>query len=220
MLKAVIFDMDGVIIDSEPIYFKVANEIFHELGIRVSEEEIHSYVGTTSKNMWSKIKQKHGLDCPVGDLIKMEIDNYIDYLLYKEDIKPIDKVTDFIEDLHKNNIKLALASSAARLSIKIIVKKFKLEDYFKIRISGEEIKNGKPAPDIFLHASDYLDAKPDECVVVEDSTNGVKAAKAAGMKCIGYKNINSGNQDLSSSDMVISNFSEISYIKLCELFKL
>ena len=84
-----------------------------------------------------------------------------------------------------------------------------LKKYFKICVSGNEVKNGKPAPDVFLHTANLLKVNPQECLVIEDSTNGVKAAKSAEMRCIGFQNFNSGNQDLSDADMIISTFSEL-----------
>lgn len=219
MIKAVIFDMDGVIIDSEPIHRKVEKRIFEELGIIVTDEEHNSYVGMTSKSMWSQIKKKHNCkkEFSVEELIELEVDTFIESLLSYENIGSITGVVEFIDELHRNGIKLALASSAVRRSIETVVNMFKLQKYFEIRTSGEDIKKGKPCPDIFLLTAKHLNINPNECVVVEDSRNGVKATKAAGMKCIGFKNSNSGDQDLSSADIVISSFSEINFNKIKHL---
>lgn len=221
MLKAVIFDMDGVIIDSEPIHKKVEKRIFKKLGVNISEEEHNSYIGMTSKGMWNEIKVRHNFQksFSVEELIEMEVKNYIELLQSSRNIDPINGVVEFIDELHKNHIKLAIASSAVRKSIETVVKMFELEKYFEIRISGEDIKKGKPAPDIFLMAARNLGVKPKDCIVVEDSKNGVYAAKEAGMKCIGFRNLNSGNQDLSFSDMIIRGFTDINYKKLHNLYK-
>ena len=80
--------------------------------------------------------------------------------------------------------------------------------YFDFIVSGEEVTNGKPMPDIFLKAADHFQSSPDNCFVIEDSSNGVTAAKAAGMKCIGFRNVNSGNQDISKADLIINSFSK------------
>lgn len=221
MLKAVIFDMDGVIIDSEPIHKDVEKKIFKRLGVTVTGEEHDSYVGVTSENMWNSIKQKHNLSESVSteELIEMEVKEYIGFLLQHEDIKPITGVVELINELYKNNMKVALASSSVKKSIETVVKMFKLQKYFEVRISGEDILNGKPWPDIFLETAKHLNVAPSECLVIEDSKNGVSAAKAAGMKCIGFKNINSGNQDLSGADLIIDNYADISYKKILELSK-
>lgn len=216
MLKAVIFDMDGVIIDSEPIHKEVEKKIFKKFGANISEEEHNSYIGMTSMGMWNEIKVRHNFkqSFSVEELIEMEVKNYIELIQSNRNIKPINGVVELIDELHKNHIKLAIASSAVRKSIETVVDMFALEKYFEIRISGEDIKNGKPAPDIFLMASRHLGVKPKDCIVVEDSKNGVYAAKEAGMKCIGFSNPNSGNQDLSSADMIIRGFTDINYTRL------
>lgn len=217
MFKAVLFDMDGVIIDSEPIHYKLEREFFGELGIRVGDLEHSSYVGATSRYMWSKIIQKHNLDYPLEELIEKERKNYIDYLTSQENVEPMRGVIKFIKELYGNGIKLALASSASRKTIEIVLDKFKLYRYIQTTISGDDIDNGKPAPDIFLYAAGMLGVRAYECLVIEDSKNGVQAAKAAGMKCVGYKNVSFSDQDLSCADMVIKSFNEISYDKLLSI---
>jgi beta-phosphoglucomutase family hydrolase len=218
MFGAVIFDMDGVIIDSEPIYFEAGDKLFRYLGLDVSEEEHHSYVGIRSKDMWSHIRNKYKIDLSTEELVEMEMNIYIDYLLSKKDEKPIPGVVELIEDLYKNNIDLALASSSSIKSIKIVLDMFNLEKFFKIIVNGYEVENGKPAPDIFVYAAKRLGVQPEGCIVIEDSKNGIEAAKSAGMKCVGFKNLNSGKQDLSSADMVIDSFSQLNYEKLRQIF--
>jgi beta-phosphoglucomutase family hydrolase len=218
MFRAVIFDMDGVIIDSEPIYFKAGNKLFQYLGLDVSEEEHHSYVGISSRDMWSRLRNKYKIDLSTEELVEMEMNMYIDYLLSRKDEKPIPGVVELIEDLYKNNRDLALASSSSIKSIKIVLDMFNLGKFFETIVSGYEVESGKPAPDIFLYAAKRLGVQPEDCVVIEDSENGIEAAKSAGMKCIGFKNLNSGKQDLSSADMVIDSFLEVNYKKLRYIF--
>lgn len=93
----------------------------------------------------------------------------------------------------------------------MILNKLEIIKYFDIIVSGDEVQNSKPSPDIFLLAAKLLCAMPNECLVIEDSENGVKAAKLAGMKCVGFKNPNSGNQDLTLSDTVVCSISEIDF---------
>ena len=95
---------------------------------------------------------------------------------------------------------------------------FNLGKFFKTIVSGYEVENGKPAPDIFLYAAKRLGVQPEDCIVIEDSENGIEAATSAGMKCIGFRNLNSGKQDLSSADMVMDSFSEVNYKKLRYIF--
>jgi len=219
MFKSIIFDMDGVIIDSEPIHFKVEKKLFKNLGLVISDEEHHSFVGTVSRETWLYIKDKYKLNQSIEELVEMERVSYMDCLLSQENIKPIPGVAELIEELRRNNVKLVVASSASIKNIETVLKMFNLERFFETKISGDEVNNGKPAPDIFLYAVKIIGAEPEECIVIEDSKNGVEAAKSAGMKCIGFENPNSGKQDLSSADIVINSFSEINYQKLRQIYE-
>jgi len=209
MIQTVIFDMDGVIIDSEPVYFKIDKEMFEELNIAVSFEEHSTYVGTSSQNMWDAIIKKHGIPGDPGKLMRKEYNLYMDYLVNANDLQPIDGVMELINGLHENNFKLILASSSRMEIIDIILKKFKLSDLFIAKVSGSELAHSKPHPEIFLRSAQLAGSEPKECIVIEDSKNGVVAAKAAGMKCIGFLNPSSGDQDLKSADMVIRSFKEL-----------
>ena len=209
MIQTVIFDMDGVIIDSEPVYFKIDKEMFEELNIAVSFEEHCTYVGTSSQNMWDAIIKKHGIPGDPGELMRKEYNLYMNYLVNANDLQPIDGVMELINGLHENNLKLILASSSPMEIIDIILKKFKLPDLFIAKVSGSELAHSKPHPEIFLKAAQFAGSEPKECIVIEDSKNGVAAAKAAGMKCIGFLNPSSGDQNLKDADMVIQSFKEL-----------
>ena len=209
MIQTVIFDMDGVIIDSEPVYFKIDKQMFEELNIDVSFEEHCSYVGTSSQNMWDTIIKKHGIADQPRELMRKEYNLYMDYLVNASDLQPIDGVLELINDLHKNNFRLILASSSRMETINIILDKFKLSDLFIAKISGSELVHSKPHPEIFLSAAQLIRSEAKDCVVIEDSKNGVAAAKAAGMKCIGFLNPSSGDQNLKSADLIIRSFDEV-----------
>ena len=209
MIQTVIFDMDGVIIDSEPVYFKIDKQMFEELNIDVSFEEHCSYVGTSSQNMWDTIIKKHGIANQPRELMRKEYNLYMDYLVNASDLQPIDGVLELINDLHKNNFRLILASSSRMETINIILKKFKLSDLFMAKISGSDLVHSKPHPEIFLSAARLMRSEAKDCVVIEDSKNGVAAAKAAGMKCIGFLNPSSGDQNLKSADLIIRSFDEV-----------
>jgi len=209
MIQTVIFDMDGVIIDSEPVYFKIDKQMFEELNIAVSFEEHCSYVGTSSQNMWNTIIMKHGIADQAEELIKKEYSLYLEHLANADDLKPIDGVVELINELYANNFKLVLASSSRMETIDLVLNKFNLAELFMAKVSGFELAHSKPHPEIFLKSAQLIKSKPAECIVIEDSKNGVTAAKAAGMKCIGFLNPSSGDQDLSTSDVVIRSFREL-----------
>lgn len=207
-MKAVIFDMDGVIIDSEPIHFEVDIETMKDFGCSISKEELNKYVGTTNEYMFNDIKNKYKLDKPVEEIINYKCE-LVKRKVIESDLAPIEGIIDLLINLKAKNIPAAIASSSPRDFIEVVVSKFQLEDYFSYILSGEEVENGKPAPDIYVETAKKLGIAPEECIVIEDSKNGVLAAKEAGMKCIGFKNINSGEQDLSMADYIVNSIIEI-----------
>ena len=209
MIQTVIFDMDGVIIDSESVYFKIDKQMFDELNIAVSFEEQCSYVGASSQNMWDSIISKHGITDHREVLMSKEYNLYMEHLANANDLQPIEGVRELINDLHEHNFKLVLASSSRMETIDIVLNKFRLSEFFTIKVSGSELAHSKPHPEIFQRAADLIKSEPKECIVIEDSKNGVTAAKAAGMKCIGFLNPSSGHQNLANADMVIRSFKEL-----------
>lgn len=210
MIKAVIFDMDGVIIDSEPIHLEFAMELFNKLGFNMSKEEYGKFVGTTSKYMWDTIKNKYNIKNTIEELIEMERNGFFDFLSSPDRvIEPIAYIPELLKALHENNYKIALASSSPIRLIEFIMESLKIGEYFDELVTGDFVKKSKPEPDVFLYAADKLGVLPEECVVIEDSHNGVLAAKNAGMKCIGFRNLNSGNQDISKADKIINSFNEL-----------
>lgn len=210
MEKCVIFDMDGVIINSEPIHKECERKIFETLGITVSEEDHNALVGATDETMWTKIGNLYNLPIKVSEAIQLKKSLYMEYLKKKTYIQPISYVPELIADLYKNGFALALASSSPHDQIEYILSGFELKHYFHSIVSGEEVMVGKPHPEIFLKAAKLVGVGSDSCVVIEDSYNGVMAAKSANMKCIGYKNPNSGNQDLCDADITVRSLKKIS----------
>lgn len=211
MIKAVIFDMDGVIIDSEPKHIKFEQELFRSLGAAVNEDEHLKFVGTTSQYMWASIKRNHKLEQTVDELVKLDRDKYFEFLINDDSLVSINGVNELVVRLKKENLKLAVASSSPIDVIEYVINKLGLIKYFDLIVTGDYVKRSKPNPDIFLYAAEKLSVKPNNCLVIEDSENGVNAAKNADMKCVGYKNLNSGNQNITRADMIIKNFNDFNY---------
>lgn len=212
MISAVIFDMDGVIIDSEPVFFQIEQEIFRDLGLELTREEHAKYVGRS--DLWKIIKNTYKLDFNIEEIHQTERTRYLEYLTSSFNDGPIDGVADLIESLHSEGKTLVLASSSSMENINLVLNKFDLSEYFISRVSGAELQTSKPHPEIFLKAAALAESPSQNCLVIEDSANGVRAAKAANMKCVGYRNPNSGNQDLSAADCVISSFGEFDFEKI------
>jgi HAD superfamily hydrolase (TIGR01509 family) len=202
----VIFDMDGVIIDSEPVHMNIEQQLYRELDLDISEEEHQAFVGTSTLEMWTSLVDKYNLDVSAGEISERKHERYMHWLESADRLPIIDGVRELIVHLHQSGKTLCLASSSSGQEIDCVLKNLRLETYFSFRISGADLPRSKPDPMIFLKAASLAQTPPDRCCVIEDSKNGVAAAKAAGMFCIGYQNPNSGNQDLSSADRVIDEF--------------
>lgn len=206
--KCVIFDMDGVIIDSEPIHLASEKEMFNLLNIDVSDEEHHSFVGASSETLWTTIKERKKLDYPVDTLVEMNRTMYLKNLKNRYILESVPNVPELILQLKEEGFLLAVASSSPISQVSYILDKLQLSPHFNTVLTGDQVSAGKPDPEIFLKASRTVGAKPSSCVVIEDSFNGVTAAKNASMKCIAFRNPNSGNQDLSKADCLINHFDE------------
>ena len=209
-MKAIIFDMDGVLVDSEIYHFQAEKLILEKIGISIVEEEIHSFVGLAMDKMWERIKNKYQLEKPVSTLVQEDTIFRVNYFKSVGKIPPIEGVEELIKAIKKQGLKTAVASSSHPDLIKTVLEASNLLQYFPVCLSGFNVKQGKPEPDIFLETAAKLNVKPENCVVIEDSYNGITAAKKAGMKCIGYQNPSSGNQDLSAADLIIKSFKQIS----------
>jgi HAD superfamily hydrolase (TIGR01509 family) len=203
-LIPVIFDMDGVLVDSEPLHQEVERKIFEELGLNIPEEQHFSFIGMAPLKVWSIIRDRYGLEENATTLKAREQGRKY-HLFRRREIPLIDGVEELLKILHAKGHSLALASSSPRRIIDLFTTKTNTKSYFEFLLCGEEVPNGKPEPDIFLEAARRLETSPSDCVVIEDSANGVRAAKAAGMRCIGFQNPHSGMQDLVMADLIVDH---------------
>ena len=217
MIKTVIFDMDGVIVDTEPVHHHAYNQHFEQLNIEVNAEMYASFTGNSTKNIFERLKIKFNLDQDVATLVETKRNLFNDAFDNKEDLYLLDGVEDLIKDLYDNGMQLVLASSSATVTINRVFNRFRLHKYFTHIVSGEDFPKSKPHPAIFLRAAELANTPVENCIVIEDSTNGIMAAKAAGIYCIGYDSFHSKLQDYSLADVVITDFKELSYGKIKNL---
>lgn len=207
-MKAVIFDMDGVIIDSEPMHTAVAVETMAHYGATVTATDMERFAGMTMRAIFSTLKEENHVAAPVEDIMARQEAGILRHVL-EDDDAPIDGIRQLLSALKEKRIPAAVASSSPLNLIQAVVTKFGIKDDFSHLVSGEEVSHGKPRPDVYLEAARRLGVAPADCLVIEDSKNGTIAAKSAGMTCIGFKNPNSGDQDLSRADVVVSALTDI-----------
>ncbi|OHD38055.1 MAG: phosphatase [Spirochaetes bacterium GWF1_31_7] len=210
--------MDGVLIDSEPLHFEVDQMVLRKLNINESKSYLERFVGYTNCAMWQIIQNEYSIEKTIDELIELQMTTKL-HFLEKSDYKAIDGIKELLEEIRLNKIPMGIASSSPRVFIEAVINKIGISQYFDNWISGEEVEKSKPEPDVFLKISELLGVNPDKCIVIEDSKSGTIAAKKAGMKCIGYKNINSGNQDLSIADLIIDRIPEINVHTMKELMR-
>ncbi|WP_281225346.1 HAD family hydrolase [Flavobacterium aquiphilum] len=211
MIQTVIFDMDGVIVDTELVHRYAYYKQFGELSIEVPEEIYTSFTGLSTRNTFQRLKDDFQLQQGVEDLILRKRSIFNDAFDNKEDLSLLEGVENLIKDFHKNGMQLIVASSASKETINRVFTRFDLHQYFSHIVSGEDFPQSKPHPAIFEHAASLSVAPKENCIVIEDSTNGVKAAKSAGIFCVGYNSLHSKDQDLSLADVVINHFDELNY---------
>lgn len=212
-MKAFIFDMDGVIIDSEPLHNKIVIDLIHDLNIIPDERYLDSLCGLTITHIFNNLKKDYNLNISVEDTVN----KYDRQLIERTSCMQLEAITGIPElllKLQKVSIPTAVASSSPMEFIKVIINNLNLNNYFQFLLSGDEVEHGKPAPDIYLTAAKRLDVLPSDCFVLEDSHNGATAAKRAGMTCIGFQNPNSGKQDLSIADVLVNTITQIDIDKL------
>lgn len=205
---AVVFDMDGVIVDSEPVHFdSTVRMMTDDFGIPFTEAENSEFLGSTDRHMWEVLRERHRLAPTVDDLIDRRKTIYLGLL--DGGLPWRDGIRDLIAELDRSNYRLAVASSALRHVIEYVIREGSLGRHFETVVSGEDAAHPKPAPDIYLEAARRLDLAPDRCVAIEDTNLGVRAAHTAGMHVIAFPNMTTRDADFSLADRVLENTTEI-----------
>jgi len=183
MIRGVLFDMDGVLVDSEEFICKAAIMMFKELGIRASSDDFRPYVGMGENKYLGEVAQKYGL--------KVEIEKIKErtYKIYEKIVKghlyPLPGAHEFIAKCRNKGLSLALATSADRIKMEVNLKEIGLSEMtFNSIITGLDIVKKKPFPEIYLKAAGSLGLKSADCLVVEDAVSGIKAGKDAGCRCL------------------------------------
>ena len=185
MIKALIFDMDGVIADTQKVHSKIESEMLARYGIYLSSEEItERFSGVRIADFFQELFDEHGITEDVIPLVVLKRQAIIDHVK-KHGAEPMPGIFTLVDLLIKNDIALALGTASSLELASEILGALKLQEKITTVASGHEASNGKPEPDIFLLAAERLGVEPKDCLVIEDARAGMVAAKAAGMGCIG-----------------------------------
>lgn len=213
-MEAFIFDMDGVIIDSEPLHSRVKMETFAHFGLPFDEGDLAQYMGRTSVDIFSDVlKKEHRTDVSVQEIVNYKHAHYLE-LAVGGALEAIPGSLELIARLRAAGVPLALATSSWRRVVDAILVQFDLTEAFASVISGSELPKSKPDPAIYRLSAEALDVSPCDCVVLEDTAAGVAAAKGAGVYCIGFRSPHSGVQDLSRADEIVDDLATIDVAKL------
>ncbi len=207
MIRAIVFDMDGVLVDSELLHLRALKITFAVMGVVLTEAACRQNMGRSTRDFLKTIIGDHGLEVSLDSV-------YIDHKrrllqLYRNHVKPMEGATDLISMCQRAGIKLALASSSDKELIDVVLSKFSWQSIFKVVVSGEDVEKPKPHPAIFVKSADMLGFHPSECLAIEDSSAGVQSALAAGMICVGFKSPHSPYQDFRGADLILDDLSEL-----------
>ncbi len=211
MLKAVLFDMDGVIVDTEPLHREAYYALFEEMEIPITDALYESFTGQATLAICKTLVAEYQLSVAPETLVAIKRKHFKRLFDTGDQLQLLDGVLELIQDYHRNGLTLILASSASMPNIDRIFQRFDLDRYFTAKFSGADLQASKPHPEIFLKAAAASGHPKEHCMVIEDSTNGIRAAKAAGIYCVAYRSPHSVNQDYALADRVIQDFSEIGF---------
>ena len=217
-LKAVLFDMDGVIVDTEPLHRKAYFKMFDDLEIEVPEELYTTFTGSSTKKVCTTLIEKFGLQYSHEELAAIKRSYFKHYFDTDNDFELLPGVKKLIENYFENGLKLILASSAHMNTINWVFAKFELEKYFLGKISGADLQESKPHPEIFITAAEMAGEPKENCMVIEDSTNGIQAAFSAGIFCVAYQSAHSTNQIYDKASLLVSDFTDIEFEKIGKYF--
>jgi beta-phosphoglucomutase family hydrolase len=202
--KAVIFDLDGTLLDNNSYHLKSWLEYLKKIGRLISEEEYNANInGRTNTDVIKYIYEK---DLSNEEILKYTLEKEALYReLYKPFIKPLDGLIDFLEILKEKNIPMAIATSGIQPNIDFMFEEVPIRQYFTEVVNSSHITKGKPDPEIYLKTASLLDIPPKNCLVFEDAVVGIKSAKAAGMKVIAVATTQT-KEELSIADMIIDDY--------------
>jgi beta-phosphoglucomutase family hydrolase len=205
--RALIFDMDGVLVDSEPLHLRAYQTVLSDYGIKYTEADNQEFLGRKDHDCASALVQRFQLPVSAAQILSRKEEVLAELFKQTKEARP--GVKKILAQASELGLRLAVASMATSRAINIVVENLGIQQYFQSLTSGEEIKNGKPAPDIFLLAAKRLSASVVNCLVIEDTINGIRAAKSAGMQCVAIPCAATKYQDHSEADLRLNSLTEL-----------
>ena len=218
--SALIFDMDGVLVDSNPFHVQKWIEFLHERGIPYNAEDLPKQI-LGSRND-TALRRFFGRDLPEGEIEKLSEDLEARFrAAFRPHAQPLLGLKTLMDECRGEGIPLAVASSAMTKNVDFVVDTLKLRSYFASIVTGDDVSRPKPDPEIYIQAAERLTLAPAKCVAFEDSFVGIESAKRASMKCVAIASTFPAEelQSQTQADLVVKNFEELSLARLRELFK-
>lgn len=210
MIRCILFDMDGVLMDSERLHFQLWHKIFADCGVEVDFSHYQECIGSNLAALFAVVEKYYGVDLSAKrETLERKFFRSKEAHIRRCGIPEIPGVQETVRQLRCRGYRMAVASSSSPAEIQQCVTLLGLEDCFDALCSGVHAAHPKPAPDVFLMAAEALGAPAEECLVIEDSRNGTLAARAAGMCCWCFENPSSGSQDLSAAQWHFREFAQI-----------
>lgn len=207
-IKAVLFDMDGLMIDSEPFHYQAFNEVIEKYGKHLTQEENNQrYIGLSDEDEARDMVVRFNLPISSQELVQQK--QVILRQILKNQVSPQPGLLDLLKKLDDDGYKTAIASSSSLEVIKTIIDGLKISALIDEYASAQQVERGKPAPDIYLLAVKKLGVDPSECLVLEDAPRGVEAGKSAGMSVFAIPSSATKGEDFSMADKVLSSLSEV-----------
>ena len=207
--RAVVFDMDGVLVDSEPVFFEAVNELLKPAGKRIEWEDYQHLLGSTMSQTWRSVLETVGLDASEA---KRYLDGYGDTLvgLLRRPRSLLPGVEPLIADLKQRGVPIAVATASWQAWVEAVLGEGAGVplDTFDAIVSREQVKNGKPAPDLYLKAAELLSTSPERCIAIEDTVPGIASAKAAGMFAIQVRASSTALPPIDAADLVLDSLEQ------------
>jgi HAD superfamily hydrolase (TIGR01509 family) len=207
MIKAILFDLDGLMVDSEPHSLASWEAVLEERGVTLDQLTIDSILGLRIDATARTLIDKYHLPDTVQELADAKTDYQIAHL--EGNVKPMPGLIELLDEIERRGLKKAVASSGIHRYVEAVLRANGLLDRFSVIITGDQVAHGKPAPDVFLAAARALNVEPRHCLVLEDAPAGVQAAKAAGMMCLAVPDHSVAQLDLSQADRVVTSLHDV-----------